>query len=70
MTTTATRAHSPELEAARLWRRLPAARKRAEAARARADRNPTTENHAIAAELEAGHARMLAEYRAVKAGAL
>lgn len=51
-----------EAEAGRIWRRLPAARNRVIAARARAERNRTLENMAAAAELAAGYARMEAEY--------
>lgn len=53
---------TPEAEAARIWRRLPAARNRVIAARARVARNRTLENMTAAAELAAGYARMEAAY--------
>lgn len=51
-----------EQEAARLWRRLPAARRRVIAARAKAVKTRTLENMTAAAELAAGYARMESEY--------
>lgn len=51
-----------EHEAGRIWRRLPAARNRVIAARARAERHRTLENMAAAAELAAGYARMETAY--------
>jgi hypothetical protein len=50
-------------EAAKIARRLPAARRRAATARAQADRNPSPDNLNRAAELEAGLARMEAGVR-------
>jgi hypothetical protein len=51
-----------EREAARLWRRLPAAGRRVRAARERATKHRTLENMTAAAELAAGYARMEAAY--------
>lgn len=53
-----------ERTAARIWRRLPAARRRVIAARARVAKHRTLENMTAAAELAAGYARMEAEYYA------
>lgn len=53
---------TPEAQAARMWRRLPAARRRVIAARARVARKRTLENMTAAAELAAGYARMEAAY--------
>ena len=52
----------PEVEAARIWRRLPAARNRAISARLKALHNPTEDRLECAAELEAGLARMESTY--------
>lgn len=51
-----------ERQAAQLWRRLPAARNRVIAARARATRKRTIGNMTAAAELATGYARMEAGY--------
>ena len=51
-----------EREAGRLWRRLPAAERRANHARTRADRTGTTEHVVAALELEMGLRRMEAAY--------
>ena len=51
-----------EREAARLWRRLPAAGRRVRAARERVAKHRTPENMTAAAELAAGYARMEAAY--------
>ena len=51
-----------EREAARIWRRLPAAARRVRAARARVERRRTLENMRAAAELAAGYARMETAY--------
>jgi hypothetical protein len=51
-----------EVEAGRLWRRLPAAERRANQARARADRTGLTEHVVAAYELEIGLHRMEAAY--------
>lgn len=74
MTTVATPArtgaiYSPDLEAAKVWRKIPAARKRAALAKDRADRSGTTEDHERATELLAGVRRLEAEYRELKAEA-
>jgi hypothetical protein len=55
---------SPTAEqvAGKLWRRLPAAERRANEARTRADRTGTTEHVIAALELEMGLYRMEAEY--------
>ena len=53
---------TPEAEAARMWRRLPAARNRVIRARARVAKHRTLENMTAAAELAAGYARMEAQY--------
>lgn len=67
-TTIATRGaiYSPEIEAAKLWRRIPAARKRAALAKERADRTGTAEDHERAVERLAGARRLEAEYRAIR----
>lgn len=59
-------AYSPDLEAAKVWRRIPAARKRAALAKERADRSGTTEDHERATELLAGVRRLEAEYLDLK----
>jgi hypothetical protein len=59
--------YSPSIEAAKVWRKIPAARKRAALAKERADRTGTTEDHERATELLAGARRLEAEYRALKA---
>ena len=51
-----------ERTAARIWRRLPAARRRVIAARDRVAKHRTLENMTAAAELAAGYARMEAAY--------
>ena len=51
-----------ERTAARIWRRLPAARRRVIAARARVAKKRTLENMTAAAELAAGYARMETAY--------
>lgn len=51
-----------EYEAGRLWRRLPAAERRANNARARADRTGDKEHVVAAYELEMGLHRMEAQY--------
>jgi hypothetical protein len=51
-----------EREAGRLWRRLPAAERRANLARTRADRTGLTEHVVAAYELEIGLHRMEAAY--------
>lgn len=51
-----------EHEAARIWRRLPAARNRAINARLKALRAPTEDRLTAAEELEAGLARMESSY--------
>lgn len=51
-----------EAEAARIWRRLPAARNRAITARLWALHKPTEDRLTAAQELEAGLARMEAAY--------
>jgi hypothetical protein len=61
--------YSPELEAAKVWRKIPAARKRAALAKARADRTGTREDHERATELLAGVRRLESEYRGLKAEA-
>lgn len=53
---------TPEAEAARIWRRLPAARNRAITARLRALTKPTEDRVTRAQELEAGLVRMEATY--------
>lgn len=73
MTTIATPArtgiYSPDLEAAKVWRKIPTARKRAALAKERADRTGTPEDHVRATELIAGARRLEAEYRELKAQA-
>jgi hypothetical protein len=49
-------------EAGRLYRRLPAARRRADLAKARAGRTGKPEHLDAATELEAGYVRMEARY--------
>ena len=53
---------SAEYEAGRLWRRLPAAERRANMARTKADRTGNKEHIIAALELEAGLRRMEAAY--------
>jgi hypothetical protein len=53
-----------EHEAAKLWRRLPAARNRAITARLKALRTPTEDRLTAATELEAGVVRMETAYYA------
>ena len=53
---------SAEREAGRLYRRLPAAKRRADLARARAGRTGHPEHVTAAVELEAGYTRMVAVY--------
>jgi hypothetical protein len=53
---------APEAEAAKLWRRLPAARNRAITARLKALRTPTEDRLTAASELEAGLVRMETAY--------
>lgn len=52
----------PEVEAGKLYRRLPAARRRADLARTRAGRTGNPEHVTAAVELEAGYGRMVAVY--------
>ena len=54
--------HTNEAEAGRLYRRLPAARRRADVARARAERTGKPAHLDAATELEAGYGRMEAAY--------
>lgn len=56
-----------ERDAARIWRRLPAARNRAITARLKAFRTPTADRLTTASELEAGLARMEHDYYATLA---
>ena len=62
MNTINPREFEAERTAARIWRRLPAARNRVIRARAKVERARTLENMASAAELAAGCARMEAAY--------
>jgi hypothetical protein len=64
-----TKIYSPDLEAAKVWRKIPAARKRAALAKERADRTGTTEDHERATDLLAGARRLETEYRELKAEA-
>jgi hypothetical protein len=51
-----------DLEAGRLYRRLPAAKRRADVAKSRAGRTGHPEHVDAAVELEAGYQRMTLEY--------
>ena len=51
-----------EAEAGRLYRRLPAAKRRADQARTRAGKTGHPEHLLAASELEAGYSRMVAVY--------